>query len=348
MRTEGTSEEQPEYRGEALAARSVIGGILMGLANLVPGISGGTMLLATGVYPQFIHGVAEVSTFRFRPRSVLTLACIVISALVAFLAFAGPVSGLVILHRWVMYSLFIGLTLGGVPVLWRMLRPVDAGVVVAAVVGIACMALLAFVQPEPAEGSRGYLFAFIAGLAGASAMVLPGVSGGYLLLLLGQYVTILTAVAAFKNGLTAGDWAAVSGTLHTIVPVGLGVLVGVVGVSNLIKVLLDRFERATLGVLLGLLLGAIIGLWPFQEGRPPEVGTIFRGDTVVVVDGELTMEQAGREIKPSAWETAFFTPSTGQAAAACGLIIVGFATSFGIALIGGGDRKQDQGGPSDR
>ena len=60
-----------ETAGFAFAVRSVIGGMLMGLANLVPGISGGTMLLATGVYPQFISGVAEVTTFRFRPRTLL-------------------------------------------------------------------------------------------------------------------------------------------------------------------------------------------------------------------------------------------------------------------------------------
>ncbi|MHC5114129.1 MAG: DUF368 domain-containing protein [Planctomycetota bacterium] len=351
--TEGPSETpaeaRAEYRGEALAVRSVIGGVLMGLANLVPGISGGTMLLATGVYPQFINGVAEVSTFRLRPRSLLTLACIVGAAAAAFLSLAGPVSSLVIHHRWVMYSLFIGLTLGGVPVLWRMLRPADARVVIAAVAGIAVMAALAFVQPPsnvPADGSRGYALAFVAGLAGASAMVLPGVSGGYLLLLLGQYVTILTAVAAFKDGLTGGDWAAVMQTMHTIVPVGLGVLVGVVGVSNLIKILLDRFERATLGVLLGLLLGAVIGLWPFQEGRPPEVGSSFRGDLVVEVDGVLTMERTGREIEPASWETGFFGPSTGQVLGAIGLVVAGFAASYGIALLGG--REDDRPGMKNR
>jgi len=335
---ETPAEARAEYRGEALAVRSVIGGVLMGLANLVPGISGGTMLLASGVYPQFINGVAEISTFRLRRRSLLMLACIVGAAAVAFLSFAGPVSSLVVNHRWVMYSLFIGLTLGGVPVLWRMLRPADTGVVIASIVGIALMASLALVQPPSeaaGDGSRGYALAFVAGLAGASAMVLPGISGGYLLLLLGQYVTILTAVAAFKDGLTGGDWAAVTETMHTIIPVGLGVLVGVVGVSNLVKLLLDRFERPTLGVLLGLLLGAVIGLWPFQEGRPPEVGSMFRGDRVMEINGVLTMERTGREIKPSAYETASFSPSAGQVGASIALIAAGFAASFGIALLGG-------------
>ena len=87
----------------------------MGLANLVPGISGGTMLLAAGVYPGFISAIAEVTTFRFRFRSLILLASVVGSAALAILLLAGSVKDLVVDHRWIMYSLFIGLTLGGVP-----------------------------------------------------------------------------------------------------------------------------------------------------------------------------------------------------------------------------------------
>ena len=100
-----------------LAVRSAIGGGLMGLANLVPGISGGTMLLAAGVYPAFIGAIAEVTTLRFRPRSLLLLASVATAAGLTILLLAGSVKSLVQDHRWIMYSLFIGLTLGGVPLL---------------------------------------------------------------------------------------------------------------------------------------------------------------------------------------------------------------------------------------
>ena len=99
----------------------------MGLANLVPGISGGTMLLATGVYPRFIDAIAEVTTLRFRLRSVLVLSCVAGSAFLSILLFAGLMKALVIDHRWIMYSLFIGLTLGGVPLVWRLARPCVSG-----------------------------------------------------------------------------------------------------------------------------------------------------------------------------------------------------------------------------
>ncbi len=334
-----TRIEQAEYRGEALAVRGTIGGLFMGLANLVPGISGGTMLLAVGIYPHFINGVAEVSTFTFRPKTLLTLGCIAGAALVAVLGFAGTMSGLVVHQRWIMYSLFIGLTLGGVPLLWRMVRPADSVVVITSIAGIALMALVALVSPgggaaQGTDGSHPYVMYFLGGLAGASAMVLPGISGGYLLLILGQYVAILTAVAAFKDGLSAGDLTMMLQAMHVLAPVGLGVAIGIVGVSNLIKLLLQRFERPTLGLLLGLLLGAIIGLWPFQQGVPPAEGSVFRGDRVVIIDGRPSMEITRRMIDAKDFDTAFFTPSALQVLGAAAFILLGLGISMSVAHLG--------------
>ena len=334
-----SQSEQAEYRGEALAVRSAIGGLFMGLANLVPGISGGTMLLAVGIYPHFINGIAEISTLRFRPKTVLILACIVGAAVLAILGFAGAISGLVVQQRWIMYSLFIGLTLGGVPLLWRMLRPADALVVIMAVLGIGVMAAVAIVSPgdaaaQAADASHSYFMYFVGGLAGASAMVLPGISGGYLLLVLGQYVHILTAVSTFKEGLGNLDLSLITQATHVLLPVGLGVVIGVVGVSNLIKLLLHKFERATLAVLLGLLLGAVIGLWPFQQGVSPPEGSAFRGDTVVLLEGQPAMKSTGKIIKPKDFRTAVFTPTPGQIMLSVGVIAAGFAISTAVARLG--------------
>ena len=98
-----------------LVTRSVFGGVLMGLANLVPGISCGTMLLAAGIYPRFIDAVANVTRFRIQFRSLLVLGCVVGAAGLGILLLAGTLKDLVVDHRWVMYSLFIGLTLGELP-----------------------------------------------------------------------------------------------------------------------------------------------------------------------------------------------------------------------------------------
>ncbi len=126
-----------------LIIRGSIGGCLMGLANLVPGISGGTMLLAAGVYPGFISAIAEVTTFRFRIRSLILLASVVASAALAILLLAGSVKDLVVDYRWIMYSLFIGLTLGGIPLVSRMARPFSTSVLLGAAGGFAVMLVMA-------------------------------------------------------------------------------------------------------------------------------------------------------------------------------------------------------------
>jgi putative membrane protein len=330
-----------ESKGMAQVARSLLGGTLMGLANLVPGISGGTMLLASGVYPAFIGAIAEVTTFKFRFRSLLVLACVTGSAGLAILLLAGLVKSLVVDHRWVMYSLFIGLTLGGLPVVWRMIGRPGKAVWVGAVAGALGMAVLAWLQifktGGGAVGGSGPITLFVAGIAGASAMILPGVSGGYLLLVLGQYIPILSAIERFKDALKAAQWAeAFDVGLQVGLPVGIGVIAGMVGVSHLLKLLLKRYRNATLGVLLGLLVGAVAGLWPFQEGLPPAVGAVYHG--VVMTEEQIDA------LDPEDYPIHFFRPTVGQGVGAFLVLLAGFAVTMGVARIGGDESEGDLGG----
>jgi len=316
-----------------LLVRCLIGGTLMGLANLVPGISGGTMLLAVGIYPYFVEGVAEVTTFRFRLRTLLVLGTIAGAAALSIILLAGTLKGLVIDHRWIMYSLFIGLTLGGVPVIWRLLRPITKSAILGCVAGIAVMAAMAVVHPGEAAsgGGHAYPMLFFAGLAGASAMILPGISGGYLLLLLGQYIPILSAIDQAKTGVQIGDWPRVLEAMHVFIPVGIGVVLGVVGVSNLVKLLLDRYRQPTLGVLLGLLLGAVLGLWPFQSGVVPQPGEVVRGRV-------MTRESIAH-LDPKHYPLKRFSPSAAQAAESAGIVLAGFLLTLAIARIGGREQE---------
>ena len=302
----------------------------MGLANLVPGISGGTMLLAAGVYPRFIEALADLSSLRLRREPILVLALIVGAALVAILLGAGVVKDAVIENRWAMYSLFIGLTLGGVPVLWRMASPATGRFFVGAVVGLVAMIALAYTQAygEASGASReGPVIMFVAGMAGASAMILPGVSGGYLLLILGVYVPVLTAIDYLKEAIRSGDIAsATAPILQVVLPVGIGVGVGVLVVSNVIKVVLHRYEQSTLGVLMGLLIGAVFGLWPFQQGVAPKVGDLFKG--------EIMTAEAAAALEPDKYPTVFYRPDALDVITALGLVVLGYVITTAVARTG--------------
>ncbi len=334
-----------------LAVRGVIGGVLMGLANLVPGISGGTMLLAAGVYPRFINAIGELTTLKFRKTSLLLLSAVVASALLAIVLFAGPVKDLVVNHRWVMYSLFIGLTLGGVPVVIRLIgKSKGASVWVSAALGFAAMAVLAYFQMRGGGGGErsGFVMLLLAGVAGASAMILPGVSGGYLLLVLGVYVPILGGIALAKNAVKAGDISAlIEPVTQVVLPVGIGVVIGVVAVSNLLRILLKRYEKPTLGVLLGLLLGAVVGLWPFQQSVEPEVGSMIKGQTITlgstepfgserVVTSTYVYAGSGKPVDKEDYPTEVFTPDIVQVVSSLGLIVIGILLTLSVDRIGGG------------
>ena len=309
-----------------LALRGALGGTLMGLANLVPGISGGTMLLAAGVYREFVTAVAEFTTFKFRPRSVVVFGAIVACAALAILLCAGIMKAGVIHYRWAMYSAFIGLTLGGAPLVWRLARPASTSFYVGAVAGFALMVLLARTPVGGAAAERSYSMLFVAGAAGASAMILPGVSGGYLLLLLGQYVPILSGVDRLKVGLSERSLSVILESMHVVIPVGVGVVVGIVGVSNLVQWLFKRYEKPTLGVLFGLLLGAVVGLWPFQAGTEPELGSRVRGIVV-------TEDNRG-EIDSEDWPVEYFTPAGTQVMLSLGLIAAGLGATRAVDRIG--------------
>jgi putative membrane protein len=319
-----------------LIIRGSIGGCLMGLANLVPGISGGTMLLAAGVYPGFISAIAEVTTFRFRIRSLILLASVVASAALAILLLAGSVKDLVVDHRWIMYSLFIGLTLGGVPLVSRMARPFSTPVLLGAVGGFAVMLVMAATRGA-SDGGDGanILLLFASGLAASAAMILPGISGGYLLLLLGQYEAILGTIDQLKRGLLGdgagggSDFGLVLDAFTVVIPLGLGIAAGVVGVSNLLQWLLKRYAKATLGALLGLLLGAVVGLWPFQAPRPPVPGETLKG--------QIVTEENVADFERDDWQLVSFEPSNREMATTVGLIAVGFGATLLIGQLGRSD-----------
>lgn len=254
-------------------ARVLLAGALMGWANLVPGVSGGTMLLACGVYPAFIAAVTNLTRLRLRAETLLWVATLAAGGAAAVLVTAGMAKALVESQPVAMHSLFIGLTLGGVPLVVRRARPLSAAVWFAGGFAFALMVVLALLRGSGEDAAPGVALVFCAGVLGASAMVLPGLSGSYLLLLMGLYLPVLGAIESLRHALVdpllgghAADIAFGGEALAVLVPFGLGVAVGIAAVSHLIRIALERAPAATYGLLLGLLLGAVPGLWPFGAG----------------------------------------------------------------------------------
>ena len=114
--------------------------------------------------------------------------------------------------------------------------------------------------------------------------------------------------------------------LGVLLPVAIGVGVGVVVVSNIVELLLEKLPKLTFGSLLGLLSGAVIGLWPFQQGRAPEIGQTVRG--------QVMTQELIEALEPEKYPVEFFTASGVQIAGAVGLIVVGFTATALLARFG--------------
>ena len=282
-----TSEKPITPEKPISAPRIAVGGFLMGLANLVPGVSGGTMILALGLYERFIEAIADVSRLRLRLPSLLFLAWIVVGAITALLGMLGPAVYLVTEHRWIMYSLFVGMTLGGAPELLRQSRPFGAASVSALALGFALMAWFAFMLASSAVPVTIPVLLVVGALAGSS-MILPGISGSYILLVFGLYDVV---VGSLRPAVLRDD---LSEALFVLVPVGVGAVAGIGLLANLLRALLARQPAPTHAALLGLLLGSILGLWPYQEAVHPDLVDRDRRKAVealIAGEDELAVEE---------------------------------------------------------
>ena len=258
--------------------RTLVAGFLMGTANLVPGVSGGTMVLVCGLYAHFVDATADLTRLKFS-KAAFGFIGLLFAAKFAAMGLLGEfVAEAVVRHRTIAYALFLGMTLAGTPVLWRVLRkpladarPRRVGWLMVPV-GVALMAALAVVSfggksefdPDAEyRPAQNVPLDATAGAAAYSAMVLPGVSGGTVKLALGRYEPTVWSIgqagqAVVGRAAPAGAW------LPILLPYVGGAVVGLIAVSNALKWLLKKYELPMTGLLLGVLWGSVLPIWPYR------------------------------------------------------------------------------------
>ena len=243
------------------ALLSLKGG-MMGVADTVPGVSGGTVALVTGIYEELIDSLARIGPARIRDlredgirgfwQSINgSFLLAVFGGLIVFLlAVAELMNWLLTHHRMLLWGFFFGLILASVPlVAWRMRhwRPGHLGWAGGGVLVGLGITLLA-----PVSTPDALWMIFLAGMIAISAMVLPGISGSFLLLILAKYDTMVQAVVARD--------------LVVIMVFMAGAVVGILTVSRALSALFKRHHDATIALLTGFMAGALNALWPWQYG----------------------------------------------------------------------------------
>jgi len=235
----------------------------MGSADIIPGVSGGTMALILGIYERLLNAIrsfdrawlADILRFRFSQALarndllfLLSLGFGIASAIIFFTRVI-PLPTLIITHPEIIYGLFFGLILASIVVLMGEVEKYGVKEIIVTIVGI--MLGLTIVNLVPVETPTAAWFIFLCGFIAISAMLLPGISGSFILLILGKYAYIINALGEFN--------------LVVILTFGFGALSGLVVFSRIIVWLLNHYHQATLLVIKGILIGSLWMIWPFQE-----------------------------------------------------------------------------------
>lgn len=240
-------------------------GIVIGIANIIPGVSGGTMMVSMGIYDTLIYCITHLfSEFK---RSILTLLPYLIGMLIGIFALASLLTYCFAHFPLPTSTTFIGLILGG---LAPILHKVDKKKVntLAVLIFIAFFALIIVMALSNPAGNDGRItvnagemgILLIMGIIASGTMLIPGVSGSMVLMLMGYYRPVLASVNDFKDGLLGGNLALAGQQLLILIPFGIGVLLGIYFVAKLIEWLLARWPTQTYCAVLGLVIASPIAI----------------------------------------------------------------------------------------
>ena len=233
----------------------------MGAAEVVPGVSGGTIAFVSGFYERLVNGIARLTPFSllelpkigsvawWKKYDLGFLLVLFGCMLVTVLILARGVSYLLEEHPVGIWAFFFGLVLSSIFVVGRRLMPLSMDSGLALVIGVALG--MAVIRVIPVEAEVSGLALFVGGCIAVCAWILPGLSGSFLLLVLGLYPTVITAIKNFE--------------LLTLGYVGLGCVVGLMCFSRILTVLLARFYDITVALLVGFMLGSMTKIWPWKH-----------------------------------------------------------------------------------
>ena len=246
--------------------QDILRGVVIGVANLSPGVSGGTMMVSMGIYDTVIGCIN--SLFKDLKRCVRVLWPYVVGMALGILLLAKLLTFLLATYPLQTNLTFIGLIFGGLPAILIQTKGDKKGVP-GAIAFCAAFALVVILQLlGEGDGHDATLafsvgqivILFIMGVIASATMVIPGVSGSMMLMLLGYYNPIVGTVSRMVDALVHVNFGEILACCQVLVPVGLGVVIGIFAIANLIEMLLHRYKGPTYCAILGLVAASPVAI----------------------------------------------------------------------------------------
>ncbi len=234
--------------------RYIIYGAIIGIANIIPGVSGGTMAVILKIYDKLIQSISNVKDDFW--GSVKFLTPIVVGAGLGIVAFSKIIEYCLEHFAVATNLVFIGLIIGSIPMIFHKTNE-ERYTISGLIIGMICLGIMIYMGVVSPEESgtiittltvMSFIRIFICSFVAAGAMIIPGISGSFVLLLLGIYTTILTAISDFN--------------IMILVPVALGCGLGILVCAKIIDKLFASFPQQTYSGILGLMVGSIFVLFP--------------------------------------------------------------------------------------
>lgn len=242
----------------------VIKGMVIGLANIIPGVSGGTMMVSMGIYDTLIYCITHL--FKQFKKSVITLLPYIIGMVAAIICLSFVITWAFDNYPLPTNTLFIGLILGGLPAIFKQVKGekigVAGGVLFAAF--FALIIVLQLIQKENMVEIQLSVLEVVKllflGMLASATMVIPGVSGSMILKLLGYYEPVIGSIKGLTTALAAGSWQAVATNVGILLPFGVGIVIGIFAIAKLIEVLLAKWKGRTYCAILGLVIASPVAI----------------------------------------------------------------------------------------
>ena len=265
----------------------VIKGFIMGIANIIPGVSGGTIAITMGIYEDLISSISNF--FKNPKKSITYLLPIGIGAVLAILLMSKLISFCLDRFPAPTTLFFIGLIVGGIPLLTKKIK----GVKIKPINIILLLITFSIIMWMTFSSSTGsnldlsnitigtMLLLLIIGMIAAGCMVIPGISGSFVLMLLGAYKPIVDTIGDLTNFSNLGH------NLSILIPFGIGVVGGIIGIAKILEYLFNKYETSTYYAIIGFILASIIALFVGIVGVKISVIEIVIGVVLFIIGSTI-------------------------------------------------------------
>lgn len=250
-------------------------GMAMGAADVVPGVSGGTIAFITGIYQELLDTVKGVNLSMltglrkhglkntWKRHNLTFVAVLLFGILSSVVSLAKGITHLLETHPILLWAFFFGLIVASSIIIARFIPKWNAPNIAALVAGVAIAYYVTIAAPSQIPDGPIYIFG--AGSLAICAMILPGISGSFILLLLGAYATVLGAISGFVDGLKSTDMDMILNHGTDLTVFAIGCLVGLLAFSNLLSWMFKKAYGLTMALLTGFMIGSLNKVWPWKE-----------------------------------------------------------------------------------